>query len=639
MPKFIVNICILIFCVLTLNPALAEETIKSYHSDILVLENADMLVTETIVVRSEQNRIRHGIYRDFPLNYKDLAGNRYKVGFKILEIRRNDQLEKYHTQEIDQGIRIYIGRQDVILPPGIHKFEISYKTDRQLGYFKHYDELYWNVTGNAWDFPILQASATVSLPAKIPAGSMALDGFTGNYGSTAKNFAGHIDAGGIVHFDTSKRLEQRQGFSIVVNWPKGYFIEPDLKTRILFVLMDNLGICVGLGGIAVLLLYYLLVWSRIGKDPQRGIIFPHYEPPEGYSPASIRFIREMGYDKTCFTTALINLAVKGHLSITENRDKQYTLTKLGDSNQPLAPGEAKLLNKLFGSADTIVLEQENHAIISAAIDAHQDSLEKDYEKIYFKTNAGYFYFGFALTLLFLVASVVLQNTGASMMPVLFMMVWLSIWSIVVLSLITQAWHGWKRAMSGFGFASALGATVLALPFLAAEIAVLVMMATESSWLYPAMIIAFVAINWLFYELLKAPTLAGRKLLDKIDGFKRFIEIADKHELEFKYTGGKTPELFERILPYAIALGLEQQWSRQFENQLRASSAASGSSYSPHWYHGSSWDSHQFSNFSSSLSNSLTTSVASSSTTPGSSSGSGGGGFSGGGGGGGGGGGW
>ena len=188
MPKFIVYICILIFCVLTLNPALAEEAIKSYHSDILVLENADMLVTETIVVRSEQNRIRHGIYRDFPLNYKDLAGNRYKVGFKILEIRRNDQLEQYHTQEIDQGIRIYIGCQDVILPPGIHKFEISYKTDRQLGYVKHYDELYWNVTGNGWNFLIERATAMVVLPQRLPDSALTLEAFTGPQGAQGRDW-------------------------------------------------------------------------------------------------------------------------------------------------------------------------------------------------------------------------------------------------------------------------------------------------------------------------------------------------------------------------------------------------------------------------------------------------------------------
>jgi len=146
------------------------------------------------------------------------------------------------------------------------------------------------------------------------------------------------------------------------------------------------------------------------------------------------------------------------------------------------------------------------------------------------------------------------------------------------------------------------------------------------------------INWLFYELLKAPTLAGRKLLDKIEGFKQYIDIAERHELDFKHPKGKSPELFEEYLPYALALGVEQQWGESFADVLAQAQASSGG-YSPTWYHGTHWNNANIGNFTGSLGSSFTSAIASSSTAPGSSSGSGGGGSSGGGGGGGGGGGW
>ncbi len=628
----------LILCSLFINTVHAKELITSYHSDIRVLENADMLVTETITVKSEQNKIKRGIYRDFPLKYKDHLGNNYKVGFELLEVKRDGNTEDYHTKNTSNGIRIYIGNKDVILPADIHKFEITYKTNRQLGYFEDYDELYWNVTGNEWDFPIKQASATIKLPSKIKSNNIKLTGFTGKYGSKETNYIANVNSEGISHFQTTKELKQHEGLSIVINWPKDMVFEPDLQTRFLYVLKDNTGVAIGVGGILLLIIYYLFVWSRVGKDPEAGVIFPHYEPPDGYSPASMRYIKKMGYDKTCFSTALINLAVKGYLTITEDDDKDYVLQKIEDSNKPLAAGEKKLLNKLFSSGDVLVLKQTNHTKIKAALDAHEGSLEKDYEKIYFKTNSGYFILGLFISFILLIISIVSQVSTSSLPPILFMMVWLSIWSIAVIALITNAWHAWKRANSITGFIAALGATAFAIPFLFFECMAFYMMAQESSWSFPILILSFALINCLFYELLKAPTRAGRELLDKIEGFQRYIEVAEKHDLEYKYSGGKTPELFERILPFAMALGIEQQWGKQFEDVLQSATVA-GANYSPSWYHGTHWNSHNISNFSSSLSSSLTSAVSSSSTAPGSSSGSGGGGFSGGGGGGGGGGGW
>ncbi len=197
---------------------------------------------------------------------------------------------------------------------------------------------------------------------------------------------------------------------------------------------------------------------------------------------------------------------------------------------------------------------------------------------------------------------------------------------------------WKHVHTFSGVISAVFITAFAVPFIGAEVVVFGMFAQQTSWLFPLMIIVIIAINWLFYELLKAPTRAGRKLLDKIEGFKNYIEVAEKHDLQYKYAGGKTPELFERLLPYAIALGIEKTWGDQFEAELQQAADIS-TAYRPAWYHGRHWNVHNVRGFTSAMGSSLSSAVASAATAPGSSSGSGGGGFSGGGGGGGGGGGW
>ena len=141
-------------------------------------------------------------------------------------------------------------------------------------------------------------------------------------------------------------------------------------------------------------------------------------------------------------------------------------------------------------------------------------------------------------------------------------------------------------------------------------------------------------NLIFFYLLRAPTVPGRKLLDEIEGFRLYMTTAEEERLKVLHPPEKTPELFERYLPYAMALDCENQWNAKFAAVLAAAAAAGAAA--PLWYSGSNWGS---GGFAQDLGSSLASSVAAASTAPGSSSGSSGGGSSGGGGGGGGGSGW
>jgi len=616
----------------------ADERILNYHSDITVFENAGMQVTENITVRAEGNNIKRGIYRDFPTTYKDNYGNRYQVDFGIKQILRDGNPEPYHTEDRSNGVRIYIGDKNTFLRSGKYTYSITYTTSRQLGFFKEHDELYWNVTGNEWAFPIDKASAAVRLPDGIPHSRITAEAYTGAFGSKAQDYETQINDDARVDFETTRTLAPQQGMTIVVGWPKGFVHEPTTREKLEYTLRDNRHLFTALTGLLILLAYYAVMWSKVGKDPEKGVIFPHYEPPRGYSPASMRFIENMGYDNTCFAAALINLAVKGYLTITEDDEKKYTLAKTGKTEVEMSPGESALTKSLFSGSKSIHLIQSNHVKIGKAIEAHKKSLQNNYEKLYFVSNSAYFILGIAITVIVIMAAFLSKGTATDPQA-LFLVVWLTFWTFGVIVLLKQVLSAWQTVTHSVLYIfPAIFITLFSIPFIGAEIFVTYQLAELASYSMVFIILLAIVINWLFYELLKAPTLAGRDLLDKVEGFRNYIELAEKHELDYRHPKGRCPELFEAYLPYALALGLEQQWSRQFADVL-ATAKTGDTAYSPSWYHGSRWNSVNVGNFTSSLGSSFTNAISSSSTAPGSSSGGGGGGSSGGGGGGGGGGGW
>jgi uncharacterized membrane protein len=161
---------------------------------------------------------------------------------------------------------------------------------------------------------------------------------------------------------------------------------------------------------------------------------------------------------------------------------------------------------------------------------------------------------------------------------------------------------------------------------------------DSPWLvifWIAVALMLLAVNITFGVLMKAYTPDGRKLADEIEGFKLFLSVTEKDRLAFHNPPDKTPELFEKMLPFALALGVEHKWAEQFAEVFERFKQQ-GKEYAPIWYHGSLAHFTPTA-FASDIGNTFSGVVASSSTPPGSGSGFGGGGVGGGGGGGGGGG--
>ena len=556
------------------SPIAAQERITSFHSEIVVNEDASLSVTETIDVVATGSQIKHGIYRDFPTKYRGGFGKVVSVGFKVIKVLRDGQAEPYSIAKRQNGKRIYIGDPNAYVDPGAHEYTIVYQTTRQLGFFEDRDDLYWNVTGNEWAFHIDKVTAEVILPANMPVGKVSADSYTGPQGSESTMAKYSIGPGSPrVLFRTTQVLGLYEGLTIDVSWPKGFVRPPSSADKLLYAFQDNIGSIMGVFGLAVLLAYYGITWAKVGNDPDRGTIVPQWEIPDGLSPAAIRFVRRMGFDSKAFAAAVLDMAVKRYVKIVQEK-KEYRIEKDKADLSTLAPEEGKAIAALLGSSNSITLEQSNHSRIAQAIAVLNKDLSDHYRKQYFARNTGWGCLGFI-----------------------------------------------------------------------ASVGIVILMALLVGNMAPGIVVVFAVllliVNAVFFPLMRCVTIPGRRLLDKIEGLRMYLTTAEQDRLNTLNPPERTPQLFEKFLPYALALDVEQEWAEQF-TEILAKAGEGGTAYSPAWYHGTtSWSEVGSGRFASAVGSSLAGAIASSSVAPGSSSGGGGGGggSSGGGGGGGGGGGW
>ncbi|HEX5755283.1 MAG TPA: DUF2207 domain-containing protein [Arenimonas sp.] len=569
------RILLLLALMLLSLPVAAQERILAYHSDIAIQADGSMEVSETITVRAEGNRIRRGLYRDFPTTYRDRYGNRVRVAFEPIEVLRNGQPEPWFTETRINGVRLNTGDDSFLPVPGEHTFTLRYRTTRQLGFFDTHDELYWNVNGLGWDFDIERLSAEVRLPQSVPAEQLKAEAYTGPDGAQGRDYRAEVFAGG-ARFEATRSLASGEGLTLVLGFPKGLVPEPNTGQRLGWLLQDNAGLLIAGAGLLLLLAFYGWRWQRYGKDPDPGSIFPHYEPPEGESPAGLRFLRRMSYDSRCFAADIIDMAVRGYLSIERDKgflkDSWSLERKPGAASAGLSDSQRAIAGKLFSRGDRIELKDSNAAEIGGARGEHVKALVKRYQPRYFVSNGGTVMLGLLFSIAYgALAFVVAQGSGV------------------------------------------IGIVVL-------------------------LVLALVA-HILFGRLMQAPTVEGRKLLDRIDGLRLYLSVAERDELKALGGPGAAPSLdaerYEALLPFAVALDVEEAWTAKFTAAVGAAAAATAAA-NIGWYHGSGNIS-DLGRFSSELGSTLSSTISSSATPPGSSSGGGGGGSSGGGGGGGGGG--
>ncbi|MEZ5953199.1 MAG: DUF2207 domain-containing protein [Hyphomonas sp.] len=368
----------------------AEETIKRFDVAIEVQADGDILVTETIDVTSEGYQIRRGIFREFPRFYADDAreGDKLPYQYDIRRIRRDGHKEPYSTEVDGNAFRIRIGDADVFIENGDHVYEIQYLVKNQIRYFEDRDELYWNVTGNYWLFPIEEASARITLPdGAIMTGQ---SGYTGGYGDEGHDYTYRQD--GAVHvFEASRPLDVQQGLTISLDMAKGAIAPPSLGDKGMLWWFRHGALAALIASFCGVFWFLVSSFQKVGEDPPKPPLFPRYEPPEGYSPAAAHYIYYRGLrGHQALIATLIGLGVKGLVEIDASDKKTTTLTR-----KPAAEGttlfleEASLNGSLLGGSGQRVLGKKYDAGFTSAYESFRRSLAGRYGSAYFRWNIGY----------------------------------------------------------------------------------------------------------------------------------------------------------------------------------------------------------------------------------------------------------
>ena len=395
--------------------ASAEERITRFASDVQVRPDSSLDVTETIDVHAEGDRIRRGIFRDFPTRYRGRTGSQVRVGFILQDVSRDGYAEPAAIEPISNGVRIRIGDADKMLDPGDHRYVIRYRTTRQIGRFADYDELYWNVTGNGWVFLIDVAEARIRLPEAVKFGQRAA--YSGPQGATRHDAVVVSERPAEIQFRTTRPLGPYEGLTVAVAWPKGVIADADQGTRARWWLADFGPPLVGALALLGLAGFYYFAWKSAGRNPRPGTVVPLFSPADDLTPAAMRYAWKMGADNRAFAAALVDLGVRGHVRMVEEdggwlaRDK-IRLERLGTS-EPLPEPEQAMLRELAASGESIVMEQKNHANFSAAKKALNEAFKKRFEGKLFHRNWGWALAGAVVFLaaLWLTAAAVVAATG------------------------------------------------------------------------------------------------------------------------------------------------------------------------------------------------------------------------------------
>jgi uncharacterized membrane protein YgcG len=625
-PVFVILLGGLLFVAPALRAQPSYEHILHYDSRIDVATNGALTVTETIEVQAEGNAIQHGIYRDFPQLYHGAFGLHFKTGFTVQSVTRDGRPEDYHLAGRANGVRVYIGSEGTLVPHGTHTYQLVYVTDRQLGFFSDHDELYWNVTGNGWSFPLDAVTATVTLPPQ--AAVSRVTAYTGAQGERGRDFTAANSTNQAV-FKTTRRLPAENGLTVVVEWPKGFVVPPSAAARWADFYRYNAGLVFVFGGWVLTLAYFFTIRLCLGGNRRPGVIIPLYTPPADFSPAGVRYLTRMGFDNKTFAASILSLAVRGALKIREDKrgvfhKRIYTLVPAHHSQIQLSAGEDVVRRTLVGDGEPLTLQPSNSSTIQAARQKLKAYFAEQMKGSLFKTNLPFWIPGPVLML----AALLLAAWSTSDIPAAVPLFGSVVLSLLLVLVIKSRQIPMMVFM--FGFAGVVAFMIMQDPSQPFSLWMIVL---------PPLL---AATNLVFFDRVKSPTAAGRKILDEIEGFKMYLSVAERDHLNLKDAPERTPQLFEQFLPYAFALGVEKVWQQKFAGVLAAAGTTPGqTAYAPAWYMGDSWQDHLGAGqgaFAGALGASLAGAISSSATSPGSSSG-GGGGSSGGGGGGGGGGGW
>ena len=511
--KIFFQIClIIIFSIYLALPAAAQEKINNFEVEIDINRDGSINVKE-LIVYDFGNEEKHGIFRDIPYKYK-VGGGSFKLrffDFSVTDKNGNDII--FDVDNYKESKRIKIGDPGALIS-GVQNYEIEYKVERVLNFFDDYDELYWNVTGNEWVTSIRQSKAIVNLPVGVNIEELKFECFTGKSGSNAKCVSSRLNFIAKDKADSiifsDDSLKPGDGITIVIGFPKGIIEKPSWFKIFLEIAKDNWIVVLPL----FVLIFFIYFWNRYGKDPLgRKTIIAEFTAPDNLSPAEVGTIIDERAHKKDVSAEIVNLAVRGHIKITCIEKKG--ILKADDYELEKLTAKEDALNEFQYALLKALFADKEKIRLSDLKDKFYKNLNDIIDRIYQATvNKGYF-------------------------P--------------------------KNPKKVRGFYVGLAIAVLVIgwfvgPFLG-------WIGVASVWVTGILIL-------IFGSVMPKKTKKGVLTREKILGLKMYLEVAEKDRINFHNAPEKKPEVFEKLLPFAIVLGVEKKWAKQFEDIYQES---------PKWY--------------------------------------------------------
>ncbi len=553
--------------------------LSSFNSDITVREDGSLFVEETIVADFSRDA-HHGIYRTIPIRYRDKYGQSFKLRYDIKSVTDETGNNWWYSESTyGDYVELKIGDPDRMFTEP-KTYIITYEIQRAMSFqFRDQDELYWNATGEEWTIPILNATASITYPSDIPENAVQAACFTGGYGSDEEDCNYKIQ-GNTIFYESTRNLDSYEGLTIVAGFPKGYITPITLMQNIWWTLQDNWGYFIPV--LTFIILYYLW-WTR-GRDPEvnRNTVMPIYTPPEGLTPSEAGTLIDEKVDMHDLSATIIDMAVRGYLKIKETKKKTWIFE---DTDY-----EFELIKDYKSDG----LKDHEVKTMEALFGSGKTRKLSDLQNKFYKDLPG------------IKNAIYKQMVNKKFFP--------------------SDPDNVRQAYKGFGI------TIIVIVFFTFGLFI------DYSIAIPVGIGLSGLLMILFAKYMPAKTKKGVKMYYQVLGLEMFIETAEQDRLKWK----EKENIFEQLLPYAMAFKLADKWSKAFEGLYKDA---------PKWY--SSSDPNFINNFNTgyligrlnNLSNSMNSTFTSAPRSSGSGgawsggSGFGGGGFSGGGFGGGGGGGW
>jgi len=509
---------ILFFCLFSLVMN-ASERILLFQSDIDVHHDATVTITETITVESHGQQIKRGIIRELPGTWK----------YKIVSVKKDGKSVFYQIAHAKNQLEIHIGGNDLIAR-GKHTYQITYTTDDFIDFYKDYDELYLNITGNYWRLPIDQAKASITLPDDVDQSKITAEAYTGKLGSRGTDYRYNTQKN-IIFFETTRPFRSGEGLTAVITWNKDVVQKPFwyvhwYENPYFYLVIISFFL-------QLIFLVYLAIMRRQNNKP--GVIVPLFYPPKGMTPSILGYMTKIAsFEDKLVVADIIQLAVEGYLSISTQSSfadtihsffgrTVYTLTLL--KKEGATPYQQSLLETLF-------LKNNNYYGITYNLTSkNKEPLEHAKRHVLKQCQTE-------------------TTTLLSAFPLFSFVLGETVLHGVSLFLFFYFYTIGFRHIDFYPYVYAAGSFLLIM---------------ASSYLN----------RWY--------SKTGRKIQDEIDGFLLFLtttEIDRMHTIGTPPT--RTPELYETYLPYAIAVGAEYRWTKQFE-KIFADMQQTGHPYRPRWY--------------------------------------------------------